>query len=138
MDSSRKDVTPSTVYTLIRSSCSRSFFENSQPIQHLAIQQARNPATAVLLSPHRRAGHCRHIKKMPIGFVFANRLNATNGLANPVKTQIRKPARDTLVLSAVSIYMSARVSEAFVLQTWPFREGDAVVSFFTRDYGKLR
>jgi DNA repair protein RecO (recombination protein O) len=34
--------------------------------------------------------------------------------------------------------MSARVSEAFVLQTWPFREGDAVVSFFTRDYGKLR
>ena len=39
---------------------------------------------------------------------------------------------------AVSIYMSARVSEAFVLQTWPFREGDVVVSFFTRDYGKLR
>ncbi len=34
--------------------------------------------------------------------------------------------------------MSARVSEAFVLQTWPFREGDAVVSFFTRDQGKLR
>lgn len=34
--------------------------------------------------------------------------------------------------------MSARVSEAFVLQTWPFREADAVVSFFTRDQGKLR
>ena len=34
--------------------------------------------------------------------------------------------------------MSARVSEAFVLQTWPFREGDLVVSFFTRDLGKLR
>jgi DNA repair protein RecO (recombination protein O) len=34
--------------------------------------------------------------------------------------------------------MSARVSEAFVLQTWPFREADAVVSFFTRDLGKLR
>ena len=34
--------------------------------------------------------------------------------------------------------MSARVSEAFVLQTWPFREADAVVSFFTRDRGKLR
>jgi DNA repair protein RecO (recombination protein O) len=34
--------------------------------------------------------------------------------------------------------MSARVSEAFVLQTWPFREADAVVSFFTRDHGKLR
>jgi len=34
--------------------------------------------------------------------------------------------------------MSARVSEAFVLQTWPFKEADAVVSFFTRDQGKLR
>src|ERR1700744_6215448 len=34
--------------------------------------------------------------------------------------------------------MSARVSEAFVLQTWPFREADVVVSFFTRDEGKLR
>ena len=34
--------------------------------------------------------------------------------------------------------MSARVSEAFVLQTWPFREADVVVSFFTRDHGKLR
>ena len=34
--------------------------------------------------------------------------------------------------------MSARVSEAFVLQTWPFKEGDLIVSFLTRDYGKLR
>ncbi len=34
--------------------------------------------------------------------------------------------------------MSARVSEAFVLQTWPFKEGDVIVSFLTRDLGKLR
>jgi DNA repair protein RecO (recombination protein O) len=34
--------------------------------------------------------------------------------------------------------MSAHVSEAFVLQTWPFREGDLIVSFLTRDLGKLR
>src|SRR5579871_5006560 len=34
--------------------------------------------------------------------------------------------------------MSARVSEAYVLQTWPFREGDLVVSFLARDMGKLR
>jgi DNA repair protein RecO (recombination protein O) len=34
--------------------------------------------------------------------------------------------------------MSARVSEAFVLQTWPFREGDLIVSFLTRDFGKMR
>jgi DNA repair protein RecO (recombination protein O) len=34
--------------------------------------------------------------------------------------------------------MPARVSESFVLQTWPFREGDLIVSFLTRDLGKLR
>jgi DNA repair protein RecO (recombination protein O) len=34
--------------------------------------------------------------------------------------------------------MSARASEAFVLQTYPFKEGDLIVSFLTRDLGKLR
>jgi len=34
--------------------------------------------------------------------------------------------------------MPARVSEAFVLQTYPFREADLIVSFLTRDFGKLR
>lgn len=34
--------------------------------------------------------------------------------------------------------MSVRVSESFVLRTYPFREADLVVSFFTRDQGKLR
>jgi DNA repair protein RecO (recombination protein O) len=34
--------------------------------------------------------------------------------------------------------MPARVSEAYVLQTWPFKEGDLIVSFLTRDFGKLR
>ena len=34
--------------------------------------------------------------------------------------------------------MSARVSESFVLQTWPFKEGDVIVSFLTRDLGRLR
>lgn len=29
-------------------------------------------------------------------------------------------------------------SEAFILRTYPFREGDLIVSFFTRDKGKLR
>jgi len=32
----------------------------------------------------------------------------------------------------------ARVSEALVLRTYPFKEGDLVVSFLTRDQGKLR
>ena len=34
--------------------------------------------------------------------------------------------------------MPARVSEAVVLQTYPFKESDLVVSFLTRDQGKLR
>jgi DNA repair protein RecO (recombination protein O) len=34
--------------------------------------------------------------------------------------------------------MPARMSESFVLRTYPFREADLVVSFFTRDQGKLR
>jgi DNA repair protein RecO (recombination protein O) len=34
--------------------------------------------------------------------------------------------------------MPARVSETFILRTYPFREADLIVSFFTRDYGKLR
>jgi DNA repair protein RecO (recombination protein O) len=32
----------------------------------------------------------------------------------------------------------ARLSESLILQTYPFREADLVVSFFTRDHGKLR
>jgi len=34
--------------------------------------------------------------------------------------------------------MSVRMSEAIVLRTYPFREADLIVSFFTRDQGKLR
>ena len=34
--------------------------------------------------------------------------------------------------------MPDRVSESFVLQTYPFKEGDLIVSFLTRDLGKLR
>jgi DNA repair protein RecO (recombination protein O) len=49
-----------------------------------------------------------------------------------------KEAMITLDFRAVPLNMPARVSEAFVLQTWPFREGDLIVSFLTRDLGKLR
>lgn len=34
--------------------------------------------------------------------------------------------------------MAARVSEAFVLRSYPFQEGDLIVSFLARDAGKLR
>src|ERR1700741_309699 len=34
--------------------------------------------------------------------------------------------------------MPARVSDTFVLRTYPFREADLIVSFLTRDRGKLR
>src|SRR5262252_4960987 len=34
--------------------------------------------------------------------------------------------------------MPARIAESLVLRTYPFREADLIVSFFTRDAGKLR
>ena len=34
--------------------------------------------------------------------------------------------------------MPAQVSETLVLRTYPFQEADLIVSFFTRDQGKLR
>ncbi|HEX4231800.1 MAG TPA: DNA repair protein RecO [Bryobacteraceae bacterium] len=34
--------------------------------------------------------------------------------------------------------MAARVSETYIFRTYPFRESDLIVSFFTRDQGKLR
>lgn len=34
--------------------------------------------------------------------------------------------------------MAVRLSESFILRTYPYREGDLIVSFFTRDQGKLR
>jgi DNA repair protein RecO (recombination protein O) len=53
---------------------------------------------------------------------------------------ILKTQHDNLEVSILrnAFYMPARVSEAFVLQTWPFKEGDLIVSFLTRDLGKLR
>ena len=34
--------------------------------------------------------------------------------------------------------MSVLTSEAVVLRTWPLREADLIVSFFSRDYGRLK
>src|SRR5476651_1336371 len=34
--------------------------------------------------------------------------------------------------------MTVLTSEAVVLRTWPVHEADLIVSFFTRDYGKVR
>ena len=34
--------------------------------------------------------------------------------------------------------MAAFTSDAVILRTWPVQEADLIVSFFTRDYGKLR
>lgn len=34
--------------------------------------------------------------------------------------------------------MPSQASESLVIRTWPLREADLVVSFFTRDFGKLR
>jgi DNA repair protein RecO (recombination protein O) len=34
--------------------------------------------------------------------------------------------------------MPSQVSECFVLRSWPFGEGDLIVSWFTREHGKMR
>src|SRR5580700_10441391 len=34
--------------------------------------------------------------------------------------------------------MSVLTSEAVVLRTWPLHEADLIVSFFTRDYGRIK
>jgi DNA repair protein RecO (recombination protein O) len=34
--------------------------------------------------------------------------------------------------------MSALTSDAIILRTWPVQEADLIVSFFTRDYGRLK
>jgi len=34
--------------------------------------------------------------------------------------------------------MAVLTSEAVVLRTWPVNEADLIVSFFTRDYGRLK
>src|SRR5487761_1960653 len=34
--------------------------------------------------------------------------------------------------------MQILTSEAVILRTWPVQEADLIVSFFTRDYGKLK
>src|ERR1039458_687239 len=34
--------------------------------------------------------------------------------------------------------MSVLSSEAVILRTWPVHEADLIVSFFTRDYGRMR
>jgi DNA repair protein RecO (recombination protein O) len=34
--------------------------------------------------------------------------------------------------------MPVQASESFIFRTYPFKEGDLIVSFFTRDQGKLR
>ena len=39
---------------------------------------------------------------------------------------------------ATLMFLPARVSETYVFRTYPFRESDLIVSFFTRDQGKLR
>jgi DNA repair protein RecO (recombination protein O) len=36
------------------------------------------------------------------------------------------------------MHMAVLTSEAVVLRTWPVHEADLVVSFFTRDYGKMK
>src|SRR3984957_15924190 len=50
----------------------------------------------------------------------------------------RKRAAQNATLVFCVETMPARVSDTFVLRTYPYKEADLIVSFFTRDQGKLR
>ena len=52
-------------------------------------------------------------------------LSISAGTANPVGSEDNGP-------------MPVLTSEAVVLRTWPVHEADLIVSFFTRDYGRMR
>ncbi len=50
---------------------------------------------------------------------------------------LRFPACVNLKFQRIA-FMAAQASETFVLRTYPLQEADLIVSFFTRDQGKLR
>ena len=52
--------------------------------------------------------------------------------------EIAAGANEIILSYCCATRMPARVSETYVLRTYPFRESDLIVSFFTRDQGKLR
>jgi DNA repair protein RecO (recombination protein O) len=47
-------------------------------------------------------------------------------------------ARKSTRGAKIRIAMAVLTSEAVVLRTWPVHESDLIVSFFTRDYGRMR
>ena len=73
-------------------------------------------------------------------------MEKTSGFGKPVGGEKRGNilgvfpiGRDVLLLKIQHVAdMPARLSEAIVLATYPFKESDLVVSFLTRDQGKLR
>jgi DNA repair protein RecO (recombination protein O) len=44
----------------------------------------------------------------------------------------------TWLFTRAAIQMPVQASESIVIRTYPFQEGDLIVSFLTRDHGKLR
>jgi len=55
-------------------------------------------------------------------------------------SDMRRPTRSPPFLQQCEnqIRMSVLTSEAVVLRTWPVHEADLIVSFFTRDYGRVK
>ena len=95
-------------------------------MRHLARLAARNPFRSNRLQPAVFRAHIsrRCVTPPPIGFV-------------PSIPPLSRSALficDTLKFPRVP----ARVSESLVLRTYPLKEADLVVSFLTRDQGKLR
>src|SRR5205823_2304221 len=70
--------------------------------------------------------------------IFVNPNTILRGSGNAVVSCKRNHRGVLLLEFSNAADMPARVSEAIVLQTYPFKESDLVVSFLTRDQGKLR
>ena len=78
----------------------------------------------------------------PRSIRIARHTAATSHSAAPVPLKrfdtLRVRAGGRSIQGAGRIAMPVRISETYVLRTYPFRESDLIVSFFTRDQGKLR
>ena len=87
---------------------------------------AELPTASLVPWPHSQCG----LALRPLFPRHASLSHGGKATRNPGNTR----PHATLVLPRVP----ARVSEAIVLRTYPLKEADLVVSFFTRDQGKLR
>src|SRR6202008_3112478 len=84
----------------------------------------------------RSASHCscarRSRESASWALSWAAAMSAFLAMAGPLIPRLTIPRCED------GLRMAVMTSEAVVLRTWPVHESDLIVSFFTRDYGKMR